>query len=113
MCRSWKYPVLRILVFFVSDPDPTFHFELDPIRVLLLLFLKVMRIYGSILSVNGHPWLNFDPTLYPTQLLSFIFEADPYPASKSEADPDPDPQHHWKYLYAFVAYCTKTYRSGT
>jgi hypothetical protein len=30
MCQSWKYPVLRILFYFVADPDPTFHCDVGP-----------------------------------------------------------------------------------
>jgi|688.fasta_scaffold71344_2 hypothetical protein len=86
-------------IIFNTDPHPY------PATVLLI---EVMRIYhhrpqtlqGSIVSVQGHPWLYSEPL----QLLNFDFDSDmdtdpavhsnayPDPTSQNNADPDLQPR---------------------
>ncbi len=78
---------------FNTDPDTSFHLNADPDPDLyqgdattgLENFhgYYILSLHASIVSVHGHPWLQFEPPNF----LHFDFNAETDPASQNNADP--------------------------
>jgi hypothetical protein len=85
---------IRILLFTVMHPDPTFQFDPDP-TTHFSTDLSSTVLHNDPLKL---PAFNFDADADPHP--AFHFVADPDPASQNDADPDADP--HSTTLYGIL-----------
>jgi len=80
---------IRILLFTVMHPDPTFQFDPDPDPTThFSTDLSSSMLQNDPLKLLA---FNFDADADPHP--AFHFAADPDPASQNDADSDADPQH--------------------